>query len=134
MPVGTAAAMKGVMPSELERTGCRLMLANTYHLGCQPGADVVEEIGGGVHGFMKWPNALLTDSGGFQMVSLSKLMVITEEGVSFQSPYAEEGDIFLSPERCMEIQVSWSWNSLISKFNCVIGFWISTLKDSLILI
>ena len=103
MPVGTSGAMKSVMPSELEETGCRLMLSNTYHLGCQPGADIVEACGG-VHGFMKWPNAVLTDSGGFQMVSLSKLMKISEEGCLFQSPY-KEGDIFLTPEKCMEIQV-----------------------------
>ena len=104
MPVGTSGAMKSVMIEELEQTGCRLMLSNTYHLGCQPGEDIVSNCGG-VHGFMRWPHAVLTDSGGFQMVSLSKLMRISEEGVLFQSPY-QEGDIFLTPEKCMQIQVS----------------------------
>lgn len=103
MPVGTTGAMKSVMPIELEELGCRLMLSNTYHLGCQPGADIVQDCGG-VHGFMKWPHAILTDSGGFQMVSLSKLSKVSEEGVLFQSPYAEN-EIFLTPEKCIQIQV-----------------------------
>ncbi|KAH9427033.1 tRNA-guanine transglycosylase [Dermatophagoides pteronyssinus] len=104
MPVGTSGAMKSVMPIELEQIGCRLMLCNTYHLASQPGEDIVNEIGhGGCHGFIRWPHAILTDSGGFQMVSLNKLMSINEDGVRFESPY-NEGEIFLSPEGCMQIQ------------------------------
>ncbi|UXI21862.1 hypothetical protein NH340_JMT07805 [Sarcoptes scabiei] len=96
--------MKSVMPSELEQTGCRLMLCNTYHLASHPGEDVVHEIGGGCHGFIRWPHAILTDSGGFQMVSLNKLTIINEDGVRFQSPYDRGREMFMSPERCMEIQ------------------------------
>lgn len=105
MPVGTSGAMKSLMPEELEQTGCKLMLCNTYHLALQPGADIVEKIGSGCHGFIRWPNAILTDSGGFQMVSLCKLMNLNEEGVKFQSPYSNNEEIFLTPENCMELQV-----------------------------
>src|SRR5437870_4347204 len=71
MPVGTAATLKGLLPEQVEATGCRLMLSNTYHLAIRPGIETIHKAGG-VPNFMRWPHALLTDSGGFQMVSLSQ--------------------------------------------------------------
>merc|ERR1719493_389454 len=68
MPVGTAATLKGVLPEQLKALGCQIMLSNTYHLGTRPGAELIEQAGG-VHRFMNWDRSLLTDSGGFQMVS-----------------------------------------------------------------
>merc|ERR1712226_30457 len=87
MPVGTSATLKGVLPEQLKALGCQIMLSNTYHLGTRPGADIVSNAGG-VHEFMQWDRSVLTDSGGFQMVSLSKLSKVDETGVLFQSPYA----------------------------------------------
>ena len=105
MPVGTAASLKGLLPDQVHATGCRLMLCNTYHLAVRPGVDTVR-LAGGVHNFMRWPHALLTDSGGFQMVSLSKLMQVTEEGTTFSSPYsADPNDVLsLSPEESIRVQ------------------------------
>ncbi|RWS28759.1 queuine tRNA-ribosyltransferase-like protein [Leptotrombidium deliense] len=103
MPVGTNGTMKGILPSQIEATGCRLMLSNTYHLASRPGADILQKAGG-LHAFMNWPYALLTDSGGFQMVSLSSLMEVKEEGVTFTSPYDKEKLLFLPPEKAVEIQ------------------------------
>lgn len=85
MPVGTCAAVKGMTTEQLEELDCHLILANTYHLALQPSTELVQELGG-IHKFMNWRRAMLTDSGGFQMVSLLKLAEITEEGVEFQSP------------------------------------------------
>ena len=80
------------------------MLSNTYHLGNRPGIPTLKAAGG-LHKFMGWDRALLTDSGGFQMVSLLKLSKITEEGVNFQSPY-DDSQCMLTPEHSMEIQVT----------------------------
>ncbi|KAI1290441.1 Queuine tRNA-ribosyltransferase catalytic subunit 1 [Halotydeus destructor] len=102
MPVGTNGTMKGLLPEQVENTGCRLMLSNTYHLGIRPGVDVIKEAGG-LHKFMKWNHGLLTDSGGFQMVSLSQLMEVTEEGVRFTSPY-DQTELNLPPEESVRIQ------------------------------
>ena len=82
---------------------CRIMLSNTYHLGNRPGIPTLKAAGG-LHKFMGWDRALLTDSGGFQMVSLLKLSNITEEGVNFRSPY-DDSQCMLTPEHSMEIQV-----------------------------
>ncbi|RWS07096.1 queuine tRNA-ribosyltransferase-like protein [Dinothrombium tinctorium] len=103
MPVGTNGTMKGILPSQVEATACRLMLSNTYHLASRPGSDVVENAGG-LHKFMNWPHALLTDSGGFQMVSLSKLMEVSEDGVTFTSPYDSNKMLSLPPEKATQIQ------------------------------
>lgn len=103
MPVGTAGTMKGILPEQVEATGCRLMLSNTYHLAARPGLGVVEKAGG-LHNYMKWPHALLTDSGGFQMVSLSELTEITETGVRFQSPYGDGRILDLTPEESIRVQ------------------------------
>jgi len=102
MPVGTQGTLKGLLPCQLEDLDCRIMLSNTYHLGNRPGVDVLQQAGG-LHKFMKWSRSLLTDSGGFQMVSLLKLAEITEEGVNFESPY-DGSQCMLTPERSIEIQ------------------------------
>lgn len=104
MPVGTQGTLKGLLPDQLEVLGCQIMLGNTYHLGTRPGPALIMKAGG-LHKFMNWNRALLTDSGGFQMVSLLKLAEITEEGVKFQSPY-NGSEVMLTPERSIEIQNS----------------------------
>ncbi|XP_063838776.1 queuine tRNA-ribosyltransferase catalytic subunit [Ostrinia nubilalis] len=102
MPVGTQGTMKGLLPEQLENLDCEIILGNTYHLGNRPGTEILEKAGG-LHKFMSWNRALLTDSGGFQMVSLLKLAEITEEGVKFRSPY-DNSEIMLTPEKSIEIQ------------------------------
>lgn len=104
MPVGTQGSLKGLTASQLTRLGCQIMLGNTYHLGLRPGTEVIE-LTGGLHSFMQWDRSLLTDSGGFQMVSLLKLAEITEEGVKFQSPH-DSSEMLLTPEKSIEIQNS----------------------------
>ena len=87
MPVGTKGAMKAVLPSSLSdkhMIDCDIMLSNTYHLFLKPGEEILEKMGG-IHKFMNWDRNLLTDSGGFQIVSLGALNTLDEEGVSFQS-------------------------------------------------
>jgi len=84
MPVGTRASVKGVTPDQLQATGAQMILANTYHLQLRPGAEVVAELGG-LHKFMGWDGPILTDSGGYQVFSLTQLNKITDEGVSFRS-------------------------------------------------
>lgn len=94
--------MKGLLPEQLEKLDCEIILGNTYHLGNRPGTEVLKKAGG-LHKFMGWNRALLTDSGGFQMVSLLKLAEITEDGVKFRSPY-DDSEIMLTPEKSIEIQ------------------------------
>jgi queuine tRNA-ribosyltransferase len=102
MPVGTQATVKSLTPEQVSEIGFKLILGNTYHLMLQPGADVVEDAGG-LHKFMNWPNAILTDSGGFQVMSQSSLREITEDGVEFKS-YLDGSKHFLSPELAVQIQ------------------------------
>jgi len=102
MPVGTRGAVKGVSFDLLEAWDCRVVLANTYHLMARPGRATIEKAGG-LHAYMGWPRAILTDSGGFQVMSLSSHRRITEEGVEFRAP--EDGTKhFLTPEAAMELQ------------------------------
>ena len=102
MPVGTLATVKGITPQQLEAANAQMILANTYHLHLQPGEDIVEEAGG-LHEFMAWNRPILTDSGGFQVFSLSEMRQISESGVLFKSP--RDGSIInLTPERSMQIQ------------------------------
>lgn len=102
MPVGTQATVKGVGQEALEELGAQLLLANTYHLMLRPGRQAVERLGG-LHRFMAWERALLTDSGGYQVFSLSERRKVTEEGVEFRSHL--DGSLhFLSPEKAMEVQ------------------------------
>ena len=102
MPVGTRAAVKALAPDDLHAAGAQIVLANTYHLFLRPGHDVVRELGG-LHRFMGWDGTILTDSGGFQVFSLSKLRKITEAGVEFRSP-VDGSTHFLSPEIGVEVQ------------------------------
>ncbi|XP_058976258.1 queuine tRNA-ribosyltransferase catalytic subunit-like [Musca domestica] len=102
MPVGTQGTMKGVLPDQLIDLNCQILLSNTYHLGMRPGIDILKKAGG-LHKFMSWPRAILTDSGGFQMVSLLQLAEITEEGVNFRSPF-DNSECMLTPEHSIEIQ------------------------------
>ena len=102
MPVGTAATVKAMLPGQVRDTGADILLGNTYHLMLRPGAERISRLGG-LHKFMGWERPILTDSGGFQVMSLSKLRKITEEGVRFNS-HIDGSEHFLSPERAMEIQ------------------------------
>jgi queuine tRNA-ribosyltransferase len=102
MPVGTAGTVKGMRPADVRATGADIILGNTYHLMLRPGADRMDRLGG-LHKFMGWDRPILTDSGGYQVMSLSALRKITEEGVSFQS-HLDGSRHMLSPERSMEIQ------------------------------
>ena len=102
MPVGTAATVKAMLPQSVRETGADILLSNTYHLMLRPGAERIARLGG-LHKFMDWPRPILTDSGGFQVMSLSALRKINEEGVKFQS-HIDGHEEFLSPERAMRIQ------------------------------
>lgn len=102
MPVGTAATVKGMMPESVAATGADILLGNTYHLMLRPGAERVARLGG-LHKFMNWDKPILTDSGGFQVMSLAELRKLTEEGVSFRS-HIDGSKHMLTPERSMEIQ------------------------------
>jgi queuine tRNA-ribosyltransferase len=102
MPVGTVGTVKGILPEQLAETGAQIVLGNTYHLMLRPGAERVAALGG-LHKFMNWPGPILTDSGGFQVMSLSKLRKITEEGAMFQSHF-DGSSHHLTPERSIEIQ------------------------------
>jgi len=102
MPVGTAATVKAMKPETVRETGADIILGNTYHLMLRPGAERVARLGG-LHRFMNWPRPILTDSGGYQVMSLSSLRKITEEGVAFAS-HIDGSRHMLTPERSMEIQ------------------------------
>ncbi|XP_062027643.1 uncharacterized protein LOC133743660 isoform X1 [Rosa rugosa] len=102
MPVGTQGTIKGLATDQLEEIGCQIILGNTYHLALRPTSELIDEMGG-LHKFMNWPRALLTDSGGFQMVSLLHLADITEKGVTFQSP-VDGKPMLLTPEESIQIQ------------------------------
>ena len=102
MPVGTLGTVKSIAPEELESMGASIILSNTYHLWLRPGEDIVEEAGG-LHKFMNWDKGILTDSGGFQVFSLSDLRRIEEEGVHFRN-HLNGSKMFLSPEKAINIQ------------------------------
>jgi queuine tRNA-ribosyltransferase len=103
MPVGTAATVKSVPQDVLEELGVQILLGNTYHLFLRPGVEVVRKLDG-LHGFMSWPRAILTDSGGFQVFSLNELRKITEEGVTFRS-HLDGSSHFFTPESAMQAQI-----------------------------
>ncbi len=103
MPVGTLASVKGVSQDILEELGVQILLGNTYHLYLRPGVEQVRKLGG-LHRFMSWPRAILTDSGGFQVFSLTDLRKVTEEGVTFRS-HLDGSSHFFSPESAMESQI-----------------------------
>ena len=103
MPVGTVASVKGVSQDILEELGVQILLGNTYHLYLRPGVEQVRQLGG-LHRFMAWPRAILTDSGGFQVFSLNELRKVTEEGVTFRS-HLDGSSHFFTPESAMEAQI-----------------------------
>ena len=102
MPVGTAASVKAMFPGDVRTAGAEIILANTYHLMLRPGAERIRDLGG-LHGFMNWPGPILTDSGGYQVMSLAKLREIGEDGVRFRS-HIDGRSYDLTPERSIEIQ------------------------------
>jgi queuine tRNA-ribosyltransferase len=104
MPVGTAATVKGQTQQDLEDLGVQVLLANTYHLYLRPGHELIRKMGG-LHRFMSWPRPILTDSGGYQVFSLSALRKVTDEGVKFRS-HVDGSEHFLSPEKALEIQMA----------------------------
>jgi queuine tRNA-ribosyltransferase len=103
MPVGTVATVKGVPQDILEDLGVKILLGNTYHLYLRPGVETVRKFGG-LHGFMAWPRAILTDSGGFQVFSLNELRKVTEEGVTFRS-HLDGSSHFFTPESAIAAQI-----------------------------
>ncbi len=103
MPVGTLASVKGVSQDVLAELGVEILLSNTYHLFLRPGVETVRRMGG-LHRFMSWDRAILTDSGGFQVFSLNDLRKVSEEGVAFRS-HLDGSPHFLSPEKAMEVQI-----------------------------
>lgn len=117
MPVGTQASVKGVSPDELRDLGAGIILSNTYHLFLRPGMDLIREVGG-LHKFMHWDGAILTDSGGFQVFSLGDLRKITEEGVTFRS-HIDGSKKFLSPEVSMEVQMALGSDIVMAFDECV---------------
>src|SRR6476646_5258457 len=102
MPVGTQATVKGLAPETVRGTGAEILLGNTYHQMLRPGAERIGAVGG-LHRFMNWPRPILTDSGGFQVMSLSELRKITDDGVTFRS-HIDGAMVELTPERAIEIQ------------------------------
>ncbi|MFN8371182.1 MAG: tRNA guanosine(34) transglycosylase Tgt [Bacteriovoracaceae bacterium] len=105
MPVGTKGSVKALSQADLEELDAHIILGNTYHLFLRPGHQLIEKISGSLHGFISWKRPILTDSGGYQVFSLSHMNKLKEEGVLFQSPY-DGAKHFMSPETSMEIQKS----------------------------
>ena len=104
MPVGTQATVKTMSPDQLQALGATIILSNTYHLYLRPGHELIREAGG-LHAFMNWPGAILTDSGGFQVFSLAKLTKVSDEGVLFRS-HIDGSPHFFTPEKVMEIEMA----------------------------
>lgn len=117
MPVGTQGTVKAMRPEEIEKMGAEIILANTYHLYLRPGHKLIEEAGG-LHKFMNWDKAILTDSGGFQVFSLGKLRKITEEGVKFRS-HIDGSSHTLTPEKAIEIQNSLGSDIMMAFDECI---------------
>src|SRR5262249_41682661 len=117
MPVGTQATVKGLAPEQVSAAGADIVLANTYHLMLRPGPERIAALGG-LHKFMNWPHAILTDSGGFQVMSLAGLRKIADEGVTFRSHL--DGTMYeLTPERAIEIQLLLGADIVMQLDECV---------------
>src|ERR1017187_6027288 len=116
MPVGTQASVKGVPQDTLEELGVQILLGNTYHLYLRPGVETVRQFGG-LHGFMAWQRAILTDSGGFQVFSLNELRKVNEEGVTFRS-HLDGSSPFFSPESAMAAQIALGADSAKAFYKC----------------
>jgi queuine tRNA-ribosyltransferase len=117
MPVGTAATVKGQTQGDLEGLGVQILLGNTYHLYLRPGHELIRSMGG-LHGFMAWPHPILTDSGGFQVFSLSELRKVTDEGVTFRS-HLDGSEHFLSPEKALEIEIALGADIIMVLDECI---------------
>ena len=117
MPVGTAGTVKGMTQAQLEELGVQILLSNTYHLYLRPGHEIIRDLGG-LHRFMSWPHPILTDSGGFQVMSLKGLGRVTEDGVWFKS-HLDGSSHFLSPERAVEIQYALGADIIMTLDECV---------------
>ncbi len=117
MPVGTGATVKGQTQDDLETLGAQILLGNTYHLYLRPGHELIRSMGG-LHKFMSWPRPILTDSGGFQVFSLSELRKINDEGVTFRS-HLDGSQHFLSPEKAMEIEIALGADIMMVLDECI---------------
>src|SRR6201985_2336220 len=117
MPVGTQASIKGVHHDDVKASGADIMLANTYHLMLRPTAERVAARGG-LHAFMRWPYPILTDSGGFQVMSLASLRKVTERGVTFRS-HLDGAMVKLSPERAIAVQILLGSDIVMQLDECV---------------
>jgi len=117
MPVGTVGTVKGLYPEQVRETGADILLGNTYHLMLRPGAEQVAKLGG-LHNFMDWQRPILTDSGGFQVMSLAKLRKLTEKGVTFRS-HIDGSQYELTPERSIEIQTLLDSDIIMQLDECI---------------
>jgi queuine tRNA-ribosyltransferase len=117
MPVGTAASVKGMKQEALEELGAQILLGNTYHLYLRPGHEVIRKLGG-LHRFMAWPRAILTDSGGYQVFSLADLRKVTDEGVTFRS-HLDGSEHLLTPEKALEIQMAFGSDIMMVLDECI---------------
>lgn len=117
MPVGTRATVKSMTPEDLKSIGSQIILGNTYHLNLRPTSELIKEMGG-LHQFMNWDGPILTDSGGFQVFSLSKLRKITEEGVEFRS-HLDGAKVFMGPEESMQIQMNLGSDIIMAFDECL---------------
>ena len=117
MPVGTAGTVKGLTQQTLQELGVQVLLGNTYHLYLRPGHELIRRLGG-LHQFMSWPGAILTDSGGYQVFSLADLRKVTDEGVRFRS-HLDGSEHFLTPERAMDIQMALGSDILMVLDECI---------------
>ncbi len=117
MPVGTAATVKGQTQSDLEELDAQVILANTYHLFLRPGHELIRGMGG-LHEFMSWPRPILTDSGGFQVFSLSSLRKVADDGVTFRS-HLDGSEHFLSPEKALEIEIALGADIIMVLDECI---------------
>jgi len=117
MPVGTAATVKGQTQQDLENLDVQILLSNTYHLFLRPGHELIRKMGG-LHKFMAWPRAILTDSGGYQVFSLSELRKVSDEGVIFRS-HLDGCEHFLSPEKALEIEIALGADIIMILDECI---------------
>ena len=131
MPVGTRATVKSLSPEEVERSGAQIILANTYHLHLRPGEDIISKAGG-LHKFMGWNKPILTDSGGFQVFSLSKLRKITPDGVDFNS-HIDGARMHISPESAIDIENALGADIIMAFDVCsTAGICTSEAKDTML--
>ncbi|HXZ19294.1 MAG TPA: tRNA guanosine(34) transglycosylase Tgt [Candidatus Acidoferrales bacterium] len=117
LPIGTAGTVKGLTQGQLEELGAQILLANTYHLYLRPGHERIRALGG-LHGFMSWPRAILTDSGGYQVFSLAELRKVSDEGVTFRS-HLDGSEHFFSPEHALEVEMALGADLIMVLDECI---------------